>query len=59
MRIISSLISLIRDYTDNIIYQKLFSGKLPTDLCYVYDNVMAQLLRTAGTKLFYYMLEIK
>ncbi len=49
-----TLAFLDRDYTDNIIYRKLLSDKLPTDLGYVYENVVAQLLRTAGTNLFYY-----
>lgn len=42
------------DFTDNIIYRKLLSDKLPADLGYVYENVAAQLLRTSGHSLFYY-----
>lgn len=42
------------DYTDNIIYHKLLADKLPADLGYVYENVAAQLLRTAGHSLYYY-----
>lgn len=42
------------EFTDNIIYRKLLTDKLPTDLGYVYENVVAQLLRTAGHSLFYY-----
>ncbi len=40
--------------TDNIIYQKLLSDKLATDLGYVYENVVAQMLRAAGNKLYYH-----
>lgn len=42
------------DYTDNDIYQRLLSDKLPADLGYVYENVVAQLLKSAGHFLFYY-----
>ena len=40
--------------TDNIIYQKLLSDKLSADLGYVYENVVAQMLRARGDKLFYH-----
>ncbi len=40
--------------TDNIIYQKLLSDKLATDLGYVYENVVAQMLRARGERLFYH-----
>lgn len=43
-----------RDFTDNEIYRKLLSDKLSADLGYVYENVVAQLLRSAGHSLFYY-----
>lgn len=43
-----------RDYTDNEIYRKLLSDKLPADLGYVYENVVAQLLVSAGHSLYYY-----
>lgn len=43
-----------RDYTENIIYRKLLSDKLSADLGYVYENVIAQMLKSAGNKLFYY-----
>ncbi len=42
-----------KDYTENIIYKKLLSDKLATDLGYVYENVVAQLLKTAGHSLYY------
>lgn len=40
--------------TENIIYQKLLNDKLSTNLGYVYENIIAQMLATAGNKLFYY-----
>ena len=43
-----------RDATENVIYQKLLNDKLPADLGYVYENAVAQILTTAGNKLFYY-----
>jgi len=43
-----------KDVTDNIIYQKLLSDKLSSDLGYVYENVVAQMLTASGNKLFYH-----
>lgn len=43
-----------KDYTENIIYQKLLSDKLSANLGYVYENLIAQMLAAAGNKLFYY-----
>ena len=43
-----------RDYTENVIYRKLLSDKLSTDLGYVYENAIAQMLKSAGNELFYY-----
>jgi len=43
-----------KDITENIIYQKLLNDKLSTNLGYVYENIIAQTLATAGNKLFYY-----
>ena len=42
-----------KDCTENIIYQKLLSDKLSADLGYVYENVVAQMLKAAGNELFY------
>ena len=42
------------DYTENDIYRKLLLDKLPTDLGYVYENAVAQMIRSAGSELFYY-----
>ena len=43
-----------RDFTENEIYEKLLNGKLSTDLGYLYENMIAQMLKTAGNELFYY-----
>ncbi len=43
-----------KSYTENIIYQKLLSDKLDTNLGYVYENLVAQMLHTAGHELYYY-----
>ncbi len=43
-----------KDVSDNEIYQKLLSDKLPADLGYVYENVVAQMLTAARNRLFYH-----
>ncbi len=43
-----------KDRTENVIYQKLLNDKLGTNLGYVYENVIAQMLAASGNKLFYY-----
>lgn len=43
-----------KDATDNIIYQKLLSDKLSADLGYVYENIVAQMLKATGNELFYH-----
>ena len=43
-----------KDHTENIIYQKLLNDKLSTNLGYVYENIIAQMLAASGNKLFYY-----
>ena len=43
-----------KDHTENVIYQKLLNDKLNTNLGYVYENIIAQVLATSGNKLFYY-----
>lgn len=44
-----------KSYTENIIYQKLLSDKLPANLGYVYENLVAQILTSLGFELFYYI----
>lgn len=43
-----------RDITENVIYDKLLNDKLSTNLGYVYENVIAQMLRATGKNLFYH-----
>lgn len=43
-----------KKFTENIIYEKLLTDKLSTDLGYVYENVVAQMLRANGHELYYY-----
>ncbi len=43
-----------KSITENVIYEKLLSDKLSTDLGYVYENFVAQILVSSGHKLFYY-----
>lgn len=43
-----------KDFTENIIYEKLLNHKLGTNLGYLYENVVAQLLTCNGNELFYY-----
>lgn len=42
------------DITENIIYDKLLNDKLSTNLGYVYENVIAQMLIATGKNLFYH-----
>ncbi|WP_129736684.1 ATP-binding protein [Massilimicrobiota timonensis] len=46
-----------KNFTDNIIYNKLLSDKLNKNLGYVYENVVAQMLLAKGNNLFYYTME--
>ena len=51
------LITLIfkdKDFTENIIYEKLLSDKLSVNLGYVYKNAVAQILTANGHQLYYY-----
>ena len=43
-----------RDFTENMIYEKLLNNKLSTNLGYVFENAVAQILTASGNKLFYY-----
>jgi len=43
-----------RDFTENVIYEKLLSDKLSANLGYIYENVVAQMLVAAGSELYYY-----
>ena len=43
-----------KKFTDNVIYEKLLANKLSTDLGYVYENMISQMLTAAGHELYYY-----
>lgn len=46
-----------RDFTENVIYEKLLSDKLPANLGYLYENVVAQMLVAGGNELFYHTIK--
>lgn len=50
----TTLIFKDKDFTENIIYEKLLSDKLSINLGYLYENVVAQILAANGNELFYY-----
>lgn len=50
----TTLAFMDKDFTENVIYEKLLSDKLDTDLGYLYENMVAQMLYANGYKLFYY-----
>lgn len=43
-----------KDFTENVIYEKLLNDKLGANLGYVYENIIAQTLRATGKELFYH-----
>ena len=43
-----------KDFTENVIYDKLLTDKLPVNLGYVYENLVAQMLVASGNRLFYH-----
>ncbi len=43
-----------KKFTNNTIYEKLLSDKLSADLGYVYENMIAQMLKASGNELYYY-----
>ncbi len=43
-----------KQYTDNVIYDKLLTDKLEANLGYLYENLVAQMLTAAGNELYYY-----
>ncbi|WP_419052062.1 hypothetical protein [Parabacteroides goldsteinii] len=46
------------DITENIIYNKLLNDILSTNLGYVYENIIAQMLKTTGKDMFYHTIII-
>lgn len=43
-----------KDFAENIIYHKLLNDSLQSNLGYVYENMVAQMLVASGRRLFYY-----
>ncbi len=43
-----------KDFTENELYKKLLSDKLPANLGYLYENITAQMLAAQGHQLYYY-----
>lgn len=52
--LLTTLIFKDKDFTENIIYEKILSDKLSVNLGYVYENMVAQILATNGHALYYY-----
>ena len=50
----TTMLFMDKDFTENIIYGKLLSDKLSVNLGYLYENVVAQILKANGNSLFYY-----
>ncbi|WP_231724049.1 ATP-binding protein [Oceanivirga salmonicida] len=48
-----------KDFTENEIYKKFISNKLSTNLGYVYENALAQILKANGNELFYHTMRSK
>jgi hypothetical protein len=46
-----------KNYTENVIYNKLLSDKLDANLGYIYENAVAQMLTAKGNNLYYYTME--
>ena len=52
--LLTTLIFKDKNFTENIIYERLLSDKLSVNLGYVYENVVAQILTANGHSLYYY-----
>ena len=48
-----------KDFTENVIYEKLLNDKLSANLGYLYENVVAQILAANGNELYYYTFKNK
>lgn len=46
-----------RPMTENDIYAKLLSNKLPANLGYLYENLVAQMIAASGRELYYHTWE--
>lgn len=52
-----TLLFIDRPVTENDIYTKLLSDKLPANLGYLYENLVAQMITASGRELFYHTWE--
>ncbi|MDD5794156.1 ATP-binding protein [Clostridium sp. HCP1S3_B4] len=52
-----TLMFIDRPVTENEIYAKLLSDKLPANLGYLYENLVAQILTASGRELYYHTWE--
>lgn len=52
--LLTTLIFKDKDFTENVVYEKLLSDKLGVNLGYVYENVVAQILAANGHALYYH-----
>jgi len=50
----TTMLFMDKDFTENVIYEKLLSDKLSVNLGYLYENIVAQILKANGNSLFYY-----
>lgn len=52
-----TLLFIDRPVTENDVYAKLLSDKLPANLGYLYENLVAQMITASGRELFYHTWE--
>ena len=52
-----TLMFIDRPVTENDIYAKLLSDKLPANLGYLYENLVAQMIAASGRELYYHIWE--
>ena len=52
-----TLMFIDRPVTENNVYAKLLSDKLPANLGYLYENLIAQMITAAGRELYYHTWE--
>ena len=52
-----TLLFIDRPITENDVYAKLLSDKLPANLGYLYENLVAQMITASGRELFYHTWE--
>ena len=54
-----TLMFIDRPATENEIYAKLLADKLPANLGYLYENLVAQMITSTGRELYYHTWEKK